>query len=668
MRIMRLLLAIAVVVTLLPANQASAMVPEDILTIGKAEAGDLSPDGRYLLYSIGIWNREAGSREQTLYRRDLDTGKDLVVFTPEDRSRGAVWRPDGQAIAYLRQTEAGSEVWIMAADGADRHRISDGAGSYGGLNWSPDGTALAWVTGAEVGLNEGIDGQFIVAEHLGYRHLGAGYRRGKLGQLFVMDLANGQPRRLVDAPLDVRSVSWSPGGQELVFAAKADTNLGLNLNSDLFVVGRTGGAIRRLTDNPGSDSQPLWLANGLIAWLRAEDPKWESGPRAIAVMSPDSGDQGPVEIHGRKLDSFFWRWTEHEGRFFALAARRGALELVRLDGDRQKWLTDFQHNFWSLQVGGHRVVLQGESQTHPGAIYVVDLAEKTKGPHLPRAVVDTNVEWVNRVGLTVPENFRIEVDGKEIEGWFFKPDGLEDDQRVPVVLSIHGGPEWMYGGYFLPEFHILTSFGYGVVIANPVGSLGYGLEFQADIQGDWVDRPAREVLACLDQAIAEGWADPDRLAVMGGSFGGHLAAELTTQTDRFRAAAIDRMYPDQITFWGTTDEKWFPEWEFGGRPWDPGVREIYQRNSPWLRVHHVKTPTLISQGHMDFRCLAAGGQMWFTALKARGVPARFIRFENEGHGIKDPRNQVFYQHQLLGWFEAYVLEVEENNGETSFHD
>jgi dipeptidyl aminopeptidase/acylaminoacyl peptidase len=668
MRVLGICAAVALMLAALAPAPGRAMVPEDILSIRTTQVVDLSPDGRYLLYAVGTWNQKAASWQQTVFRRDLDTGDDLVVFTPEDRSRGAVFRPDGRAIAYLRQGDAGSEIWAMAADGSDRKRLSAGAGSFGSLHWAPDGTALAWVASAEVGHHEGVAGQYIVADHLGYRHLGDGYRRGRLGQLFAMDLANGQARRLVDGPLDVRSVSWSPDSRELVFEAKADTNLGLNLNTDLFVVGRGGGPVRQLTTNPGMDSAPRWLKGGLIAWMRGTEPIWESSPRTIAVMAPETGDSGPLKEHGTALDAFFWRWTEHEGSFLALAANGGALDLVSLEGGSQRWLTDFQHDFWSVHAGGRRAVLQGASQTSPGAIYVVDLTEKTMGPHLPRTVVDPNQAWCNRVGLTEPEAFTVEVDGRTIEGWYFPPEGLIPGQPAPLVLSIHGGPEWMYGGYFLPEFHILPSFGYGVLIANPTGSLGYGIEFQQAIRHDWVDRPAREVLACVDWAIARGLADPQGLAVMGGSFGGLLTAELTTQTGRFQAAAIDRMYPDQITFWGTTDEKWFPEWEFGGKPWDPGAREIYERNSPWLRVDRVNTPTLISQGHLDYRCLAAGGQMWFSALKARGVPTRFIRFENEGHGLRDPRNQVFYQHQLLGWFETHLLPVDETHGDILPHD
>jgi len=370
-------------------------------------------------------------------------------------------------------------------------------------------------------------------------------------------------------------------------------------------------------------------------------------------MNPRGGD---ITLHGESFDDYITRWVYYRGGFYVVGANRGCLDLFRVDGGRRQQITRTGHDFWSVQMAGHRAVFSGTSQTVPGAIFMVDMAEKVKGPHLVHVVVDPNEAWPARNHLTEPERFTVTVDGREIEGWFFKPADLAPDQTVPVVLSIHGGPEWMYGGYFLPEFHILPRFGYGVIIANPTGSMGYGTEFMAGIRHDWVDRPGRELMACVDLAIEQGWADPDRLAVMGGSYGGHLGAALTTQSDRFRAAALDRMYPETRTFWGTTDEKWFPEWEFGGKPWEPDAREIYRRNSPWEMVDKVTTPTLVSQGHRDFRCLAAGGQMWFSALQSRGVPSRFIRFETEGHGIRDARNRVFYQHQLLEWFDTHVLE------------
>ncbi|MBU8870886.1 MAG: S9 family peptidase [Gemmatimonadales bacterium] len=640
-------------------DRVIAMIPEDILTQKTVQLVDLSSNGRHLLFGIAAWDVEAGRQRTTLYCRDLESGTDLILFTPEDRSRNAVWRPDGEAIAYLRGRGADCEIWLMDSDGGNRHRLSNGPGPFGSLHWSPDGSSLAWIASANVGLYEGVEGSYVVADGIGYRHLGDGYRQGDLRQLFIMDTADGTPVRLLEADLDVRSLSWSPDGQRIVFEAKARRDLGHTVNTDLWIISRQGGEPVKLTTNPGADAHPIWRQDGSIAWLMADDPIWESAPNAIALMDPDKKGQVRIQLHGLDLDNRFWKFTLLGDEFLALVARRGCLDLVRISADGHEYLTSGGHDYWSMIVGGSQVALVGASQVLPGALFMLDLDSGIDSagqwPRQPEILINPNREWSRRVDLAQPENFSVEVDGRLIDGWYFLPKGLHPGEKVPVVLSIHGGPEWMYGGYFLPEFHILPHFGYGVVIANPTGSLGYGFDFQKAIRGDWIDRPGRELLACLDFVVAEGWADPDRMAVMGGSYGGHLGAALTARTDRFRAAALDRMHPDLVGFWGTTDEKWFPEWEFLGKPWDPEAREVYRRNSPFTFVDKVNTPTLISQGMRDYRCLIAGGETWFSALQSRGVPSRFIRFEEEGHGIRNPANQVFYQQQLLNWFDQHVL-------------
>ena len=647
------------VVILLAAGPAGAMAPQDILTMQRITPSGLDPEGRYLLYQTEVYDNETGQWRRTLLRRDLQKEKDLVIFTPEDRAHGVAWRPDGKAIAYLRSGQKGTKVWQMDFDGGNRLCLWDEPVDASGLQWSPDGTALAWIGNAAAENYEGLPGQIVVANGIDYRHLGAGYREGSLGRLLVLELDGPSLIQVFAGEWDVRSISWSPDSGRLVYEAKARVDMGWNLNSDLFIVERSGGEPVRLTTNPGADRNPTWLPDGRIAWLRATDPIWETAPAAIAVTAPDDGGEGSLQLHGTDFDNWIYKYTWSDSGFFVLGANRGYLDLVRVDGDSHEFITDGVHDFWNVQIAGGKAILSGAGQTLPGAVFQVDLTEKIKGPRPPRLLIDPNLKWRHRVGLTEPESFSIKVDGRNIEGWVFLPFGLEPGSRVPTVLSIHGGPEWMYGGYFLPEFHILPSFGYAVVIANPTGSTGYGFDFQRGIQGDWVDRPSTEVLACLDWAVAQGWADPDRLAVMGGSYGGLLAAELTTSTNRFRAAAVDRMYPETITFWGTTDEKWFPEWEFKGKPWQPEAREIYLRNSPFERVEKVRTPTLISQGLLDYRCLAAGGEIWFSALKSLGVPSRLLRFADEGHGIHDPGNQVFYYEQLLAWFEQHVLADEE---------
>jgi len=630
-----------------------AMTPDDITGMGSVHVADLSPDGKFLLYEkFTPENSDQGSTATTL-RRDLASGHDLVIFSPNDDGLLSAFSPDSQSIGYFRAGGSNQEFWVMDIDGGHRRFIAVVPDNMDFFQWAPDGSAVAWIGSTKSYENRGVIDDVEVADHVGFRHLKAGSRQGELAQIFSLDLADGLVSQVTSGSYDVRSFSWAPDSQRLVYAAKALDDLGVNLNTDLWVTYVDDHDPERITNNPGGDDAPLWLVDGRIAWLRREDPIWESAPAVIAVSDAKTGDRERFETHGCGFDNYIYKFGYDDGKFYILGANHGVLDLVHVQGEQSQILTNGQHDFWNLEIAGGTAVMAGAGQMLPGALFTVDL----KADHFPnqKILINPNEGWISRVGLTTPGHFVIEVEGREIEGWYFLPSHLEADDRVPVVLSIHGGPEWMYGGYFLPEFHILPTFGYAVIIANPTGSTGYGFDFQKDIRGDWVGRPARELMACLDWAVSRGWADPENMAVMGGSYGGHLAAALTTESDRFKAAAIDRAAPDLETFWGTTDEKWFPQWEFGGNPWDEEAREIYARNSPMNFVDKVRTPTLVSQGLLDYRCDAAGGLMWFSALKAQGVPTRLLRFSGEGHGLQINRNKVFYYHQLLEWFDEYIL-------------
>ncbi len=643
---MRILLTIAILpVAVAPVN---ALLPHDVLAIQTVGIGGLSPDGRALIYTHGIYDIETRALRTSVYLRDLDTGDETLLFSPDDGADHFAWRPDGQAVAYTVPAGDGErEVWLMDAAGGDRWPIS-GSGEYGALTWCPDGTALAHIVRDRAGPYAGVPGRTIVADDLGYRHLGDGYREGKLGQVHVLEVATGEDRRLLTAPLDAREVAWAPDNRRLVISAQRAEDLGRNLNTDLFVLDRAGGQARRLTSNPGPDENPVWLPDRTIACRSHAEPLHESEPARIVILSARTGRE--LARQASQFDDVMYSLALHDSAFYFRACHRGSIDVYRATVTGGVRLTPGGHDFWDARFGGGRAVLQGAGLTLPGALFTLDLASGDL-----RVLLDPNERWRGRVGLIEPQEFLVEVDGREIQGWAFLPLQRESGQRLPTVLSLHGGPEWMYGGYFLPEFHVLPSFGFAVIAVNPTGSTGYGRAFQDGVRGDWIGRPAQEVLACLDWAVAEGWADPEALAVMGGSYGGHLAAALTTQTRTFKAAACDRMFPSLAAFWGTTDEKWFPEWEFFGRPWEPHAAEVYRRNDPFEAVAAAATPTLLSHGALDYRCLAAGSEMWFSALQSLGVPSRLLRFEDEGHGIRGRENQVFYLKQLLAWFDTHVL-------------
>ncbi len=644
-----LALLVGLLVGFWAAPPASALMPGELQNLRTCGLGDLCPDGRRLVYTVGEYDAAADTVRRTVHLRDLQTGSQQILFTVEDRAGGFAFSPDGARLAFTRATVAGREVWLMNADGTGRRRVA-GPGRFGALVWSPDGSALAHVVADRDPRYPGIPGRVTVADHLGWRHLHQGEREGRLRQLHLLDLGTGEDRALPTPALDVREVAWSPDGAHLVLAAKHRRHLGRTLNTELWLVGRDGRGLRRLTDNPGPDDHPRWLPDGTIASQSHPDSLHESRPAEILVRDATTGD--PVARHGASFGDVVWGIWHHDGGFYLRGARHGSAGLFRVGPGGVHRLGEPGWNLRDVRLGGGRAVVWGESLTNPGRLMAIDLdtGEQT-------VLLDPNQRWLDRVDPVEPRRFTVTVAGRAIEGWVFLPADRHPDQPLPTVLSIHGGPEWMYGGAFLPEFHVLPSFGWAVLAANPTGSAGYGPAFLQDIRGDWIGRPGDELLAVVDHAVAMGWSDPDLLAVMGGSYGGHLGAALTARTDRFAAAALDRMYPQTVAFWGTTDEKWFPEWQFGGRPFDPGAGEVYARNDPFGQVDRVRTPTLVSQGLRDWRCPPDGGIAWFSALRSQGVPARLLRFHDEGHGLRGRANQIFYLEQVLAWFERWVLEA-----------
>jgi len=638
---------LCLVLALAGARPAAELVPAELLDLRTCGLGALSPDGRLLVYTTGVYDRDRGEVRTTVHLRDLAGGQQQILFTPQDRAGGFAFSLDGQTLAFTRATEQGDEVWLMQADGTGRRRVA-GPGRFGRLLWSPDGQRLAHILSDRDPDYPGLPGAVTVADDLGWRHLTLGEREGKLRQAHVLDLATGEDTALTTPDLDVRELAWSPDGAHLVLSAKHRRHLGRTLDTELWVIGHDGAGLRRLSRNPGPDTHPIWLDDGTIACQSHPDSLHESAPAVIVIRDAQTGRT--VDTLAEDFGDVVWGIWHHDGQFYLRGARRGSAGLFRVHGDRTERLAAAGWNYWDVRFGGDRALLWGTSLTNPGSIFALDLRTGAL-----QELLDPNARWAVQVDLVEPLPFAVEVDGRTIEGWAFFPEGRPPREPLPTVLSIHGGPEWMYGGAFLAEFHVLPTFGYVVLAANPTGSTGYGREFLADIRGDWVGRPARELLALVDHAVAVGWSDPDLLALMGGSYGGHLGAALTTLTDRFAAAALDRMYPQTAAFWGATDEKWFPEWEFGGRPFDAAAREVYARNDPFGEVHRVTTPTLISHGLRDWRCPPDGSLGWYSALQSLGVPTRLLRFHDEGHGIRGRANQVFYLDQLLAWYERWVL-------------
>jgi dipeptidyl aminopeptidase/acylaminoacyl peptidase len=217
---------------------------------------------------------------------------------------------------------------------------------------------------------------------------------------------------------------------------------------------------------------------------------------------------------------------------------------------------------------------------------------------------------------------------------------------------IHGGPLAAYSANFFDEAQVLAGAGYAVVMCNPRGSAGYGYEHGRVLKGAMGELDMVDVLAFLDHCLAaDSTLDPDRVGVMGGSYGGFLAAWLIAQTPRFTAAIVERGYLDGRSMIGAADIGWYFPFEYQG-----GLAEIDQR-SPLYQVHRVQTPTLLIHSEQDLRCPVTVAKRYYTELKLRGVETQLLLFPGEGHELSrsgTPQHRRLRFEHILAWWDRHL--------------
>ncbi|HAX23884.1 MAG TPA: hypothetical protein DCX80_02455, partial [Chloroflexi bacterium] len=274
-----------------------------------------------------------------------------------------------------------------------------------------------------------------------------------------------------------------------------------------------------------------------------------------------------------------------------------------------------------------------------------------------RQITNLNDEWREQVELPDPEPFRVaSADGVQIHGWVLKPPGFDPATKYPLLLEIHGGPFGMYGESLMHEFQVLAARGYVVLYTNPRGSAGYGDEFAGALYRGWGKHDLPDLLAAVDWAIGQGYVDPERLGVLGGSYGGFMTNWVIGHTDRFKAAVTQRCLSDMYSTFGT-DDIYFAasEQTIGGDPWDDP--DIYWELSPITYVDRIETPLLIEHQEQDMRCPIGQAQQLFIALKRRGKTVEMMLYPDESHGMSrtgQPKHRIERLNAILDWFDRYV--------------
>jgi len=265
-----------------------------------------------------------------------------------------------------------------------------------------------------------------------------------------------------------------------------------------------------------------------------------------------------------------------------------------------------------------------------------------------------NEELLSKTNMSTPESFYFTSGNSKIQGWLFKPHNFSEDLSWPMALLIHGGPQgaWTDGWSWRWNPELWTARGYGVVLINPHGSEGFGQKFTDSVSKNWGGTPFQDIMAGVDYALETWkWFDSGKLCACGASYGGFMINWINGQTDRFACLVNHDGLFDTFGSYFTTEELWFPEWEFG-LPWENP--ENYSKWNPRENVQNWTTPTLVIHGGKDYRLTLGEGLGTFTALQRRGIPSKFLFFPEENHWVLNPKNAIIWINTILDWLDQWT--------------
>jgi dipeptidyl aminopeptidase/acylaminoacyl peptidase len=642
------------------------MEPRDLARIRFVSDPQLSPDGRRIAFVVTTLSEEDDEYHANIWLVDAGGGEPRRLTTGAKRDSAPRWSPDGARLAFLSEREGvkGTQLYVLPVEGGEALRLTTIKRGVSSPVWSPDGTRLAFLS--RVGGWEEPESEeekrkskpARVITTMRYQSNGEGFISDRWPHLFVVAADGGEPRQLTDGDFADSDPAWSPDGGALAFVSARHEDRDYDNASDVFLVSAEGGEPRRLTDTAGPVSSPAFSPDGrLIAYVGSRQ-KNEAGRNMRLFTVPTAG--GASTCLTPDLDRSIAPlpiplWSGGGRLLYVGAAERGNVPVYRAAADGRgdvRAVVGGERQVAALSLAGGRLAFAASDPVHPAELFVCDPDGGGE-----RQVTDLNRAWLEEVALAAPERLRYEREGVELDCWVMRPFGYEEGKRYPALLSIHGGPHAQYGNTFFDEFQVYAGAGYVVVYTNPRGSQGYGEAFTRAVIGRWGDVDFADLMAGLDAALrAHPAIDPERLGVLGGSYGGYLASWTVGHTQRFKAACSERALNTFVSFFGTSDiGPWFAANESGSLPWEDFA--WYVEHSPLTYAPAITTPLLIMHSENDLRCPIEQGEQFCMALKRLRREVRFIRFPDESHELSrsgKPRHRLERFRYLLEWFAGYL--------------
>lgn len=673
--------------TLLSAAAVAAQVPvkpfsvDDLVRLKRLSEPRASPDGHSVAFVLSDTDMESNRRRSDLWLLDLstpDAAPRRLTQNPANDSSPR-WAPDGKSLYFISTRSGTAQVWRLPLSGGEAAQVTNFPREVGSLAVAPAGNRIAvsmqvFVDCADLECSKArADAKATqkatgrIYDSLFIRHWDA-WRDGTRSHLFVADVrADGTAGAPVDVSkgldADVPSkpfggdeeFAFDPTGKSIAFSARvAGRAEPWSTNFDLFQAPVDGSArAKNLTaDNRAWDTQPVFLANGDLAYLAMERPGFEADRFHVVLRDARSGKSRPLTAS----------WDRSVGRLGVTADGKQLLATADDVGQEALYAIDVASGTPRKLVGtgavaeysaaNDFVVSALASLGGPADLYLTRVAGGAS-----RRLTAVNGELLSQRSMSEYEQFSFKGwNGESVYGFVMKPYGFRPGVRYPMAFVIHGGPQSSFSNGWSYRWNAQTfaGQGYAVVFIDFHGSPGYGQAFTDSISRDWGGKPLEDLQKGLAAALQKyPWLDGDRACALGASYGGFMVNWIAgSWPDRFKCLVNHDGIFDQRMMYYSTDELWFPEWEHGGTYYDKPTE--HEKFNPSSLVSRWRTPMLVIHGEQDFRLPVEQGIATFTALQRRGVESRLLIFPDENHWVLKPENSVLWHRTVFDWLARHL--------------
>lgn len=631
------------------------MTVDDALNMVRIGDVKMSPDGKLVFFSKSELDWKKNKRKKKYFMIPA-SGGEAIQYIGDAGGSSFQFSPDGKYLSFKRRVDKNSQIFIMSLGGGEAVQLTHHENNINSYKWSADAIQIFFTS--EEPMSEKEQKEYDLGDDAVFIFEGPnGREKARWRNLWVFNISSKKEKRLTNEELIINEFDVSPDGKRVVFAATKQETDNFFFLSELYLVKVNSSNSVRLTNNNAPENNALWAPDGKTFIYHAPtDKDFDLTHGFLWIMNPDTGEKRKLEepSYG-EISGFTWT-PDGKSLLFNETCRTDLnLHRVNIETGKITYVTKVKGTLRVLDLSKDRtkMVYSYSDFDTPPDLYVSPISEFN-----PVRLTNAN-PWIEKEILLAKSDIVRwkSKDNMQIEGVLYVPGNSQDEEKLPLIVTIHGGPPGHFANRFRSVFHIFAGLGYASLGPNIRGSDSYGDDLLCALQGDVGGGEYDDVMTGVDYLINKGIADPDRLGVRGWSWGGILGSWVITQTDRFKAASLGAMVGSWTAESGPGLSYDLKLHYIGGAHWiNP---EEWRRVSSLWYVKNVTTPTLLLHGSEDVVSTPGQSMMFFNAIKEIGkAPVRYINFPREPHGFREPRHQRRRDIEEIRWMQKYIRGIE----------